>query len=161
MLPKQASGDAHGSSYQRIRIGTRESSMEVREVPRLAFTEVEVAAFAPLNPVLAEVAWELGLEWSRVRDRDPVNPYAAHYLSWRGNSPSTGGRCWICVRARDPCNFGPEFVISLCAGSECRDWDYSAEEGTERLRELLELAHSLATEQSDTSVGAGYSGRET
>jgi hypothetical protein len=118
--------------------------MEMREVPGLEFGAAEVAAFAPLLAAIESFAQQHGLEVSRVRDRDPVGPAACCFLSWRGQSPKTGGRCWISVGARDPLNLGDEFRISA-VGNDRGDWEYAAAEGLERLLGILEQARSIAT----------------
>jgi hypothetical protein len=118
--------------------------MEVREISCLEFQEAEIAAFAPIEPVLASFAQAHGMERSRLRDRDPINPHTAHFLSWRGDSPRTGGRCWICIRLQDPFDPAPRYRLSTSSGSAEWEWNYSSETGVERLQELLEEARLTA-----------------
>jgi len=110
--------------------------MEVKEFPGLAFSAIEIAVFAPREPVLVSFAQQHGLELSRVRDNDPVNPYACYFLRWRGEAPLTGGRCWISVCARPPYSATGEFYISA-TGDDQSEWPYTVDEGAERLREIL------------------------
>lgn len=119
--------------------------MEVREISGFSFTAANVAAFAPLVPVLASFAQQYRLEWSRVQAPDPSNPYAAYFLSWRGQPPQIGRWCWIGVRVLETSAIGTWFGISASGESPGDERHYLAEEGAERLRALLEQAWSSAT----------------
>jgi hypothetical protein len=126
--------------------------VNVREVPGLEFGPTQIVAFAPVVPVIEAFAIRYGLELSRVRDdTDRINPHVCYFASWRVDVAAhsvAGGRCWISLCARDPSQLGAEFRI-YASGRCQREWDYSIEEGMERLESILEQAWFIAARTED------------
>jgi hypothetical protein len=117
--------------------------MEAKELPRLGFGPVQMATFAPLLPVIEEFAIQQQARLSRVFDgSDPINPHCCYFLSW---PPKRCRGCFIRICSHELFTVGTIFQIGAQGHSLKRyqQWEYSSDEGQERLRQLLHEALRL------------------
>lgn len=123
--------------------------MEVRELPHLKFGPVQTATFAPLLPVIEEFAYQHALRLSSAFDgNDSHDPHCCYFVSW----PQENRRHWfVRICSRELFIVGTTFRVGASSSLKRHQrWNYTTEEGRERLRQTLEEAR-LFLEQSESS----------
>lgn len=119
----------------------------VREPADLGFGPTQAAIFASVAPVVEAFAQQHGMALSREFDRDPILPFACYFLR-------VGQRGFVRICAADPfvdrSRFESRFVIYAQPWrGKGAGWDYSPDDGQDRLRELLVEAAAVAKGVAD------------